>query len=165
MAAGKNIEAKTVAETRIRLGRQMGHLDANTMGNVHGGVIMKECDEAGAMAAIRFAGKQVVTVTVDQMLFNAPIRLGELVYFEAEVTWAGRTSIETLVTVKAENLLTCEVRETNRAYFVYVAVDEQGKPSEVPELICETENEQRRFDHAIERRAFRLAMREREEEF
>ena len=148
--------AKTVSDSRITLSLVMGPEHANFLGNVHGGVIMKLCDEAGGMAGSRHAGTHVVTVVVDSMGFHSPVHIGQLMTVTAEVSWVGRTSIETRVVVQAENVITGEITHTNTAYFVYVALGENGRPTPVPGLICETDEQKRRKEQAEERRAFRL---------
>lgn len=150
------MEGKPVRESRVTLTQVMGPTDANGLGNVHGGIIMKLCDEAGGMTAIKHARRPVVTVTVDSMSFLSPVNIGNLVTVAAEVTWTGHTSIETRVMVSAENLLTGKVTHTNTAFFVYVALDENGRPTPVPPLICETEEEKRRCQQGEERRLQRL---------
>ena len=124
------MESKTVSQSRITLAQVMGPTDANTLGNVHGGIIMKICDEAGGMAAVRHAGVPAVTVTVDSMRFLSPVHIGNIMFVDACVTWVGRTSIETRVTVRAENVRTGDVTHTNTAYFVYVALGKDGRPVE-----------------------------------
>ena len=114
--------------SRVTLSQQMQPEHANPYGAIHGGWIMKLADEAGAMAAMRHARNHVVTVAIDQMSFHKPIRLGDLVTLEAEVTYVGRTSMETRVRVLAENPITGEQMNTNTAYLVYVALDDEGKP-------------------------------------
>jgi acyl-CoA hydrolase len=137
----------------------MNVTDANVLGNVHGGLLMKLSDEAGGIAAARHACRPAVTVTVDSMTFHSPVQIGNLVTFSAEVSWVGRTSIETRVLVTAENVLTGEVTHTNSAYFVYVALGEDGNPTTVPPLICETDEERARFARGEARRARRLSER------
>ena len=154
------MKSKTVAQSRITLAQVMGPTDANTLGNVHGGIIMKICDEAGAMAAVRHAGGTVVTVTVDSMRFHSPVHVGNLVFVDASVTWVGRTSIETRVTVRAENVATGEVTYTNTAYFVYVALGKDGRPTEVPTIVPETEEEIAAFRNGELRRKLRLQLAE-----
>ena len=156
------MEGKTVAESRVTLTQVMGPAVANTLGNVHGGFIMKLCDEAGGMAAARFARHPSVTVTVDSMTFHSPVNIGDLVTVNAVVTWAGRTSMETRVVVTAENVISGKITHTNTAYFVYVALDENGKPTPVPPLICETEEELARWQRAAGRQADRLMRRQQE---
>ena len=147
---------KSPTETRVSLGQLMGTDSSNTLGNVHGGHIMKLMDEAGAAAAIRHAGHKVVTVAVDQMVFHEPIRLGDLVTVAAELTWVGRTSMEAEVTVTAVNLLTGATTHTNTAYFVYVAIDKDGRPTAVPGLTLSTDVERARWEAAEGRRQRRL---------
>jgi len=144
------------------LTQMMGVQDANNLGNVHGGIIMKLCDEAGGIAAAKHARRPAVTVTVDSMTFLNPVHIGDLLTVEAEVTWAGRTSLETRVVVTTENVLSGVVTHTNTAYFVYVALDDNGRPAPVPPLICETEAERVRYAAAEARRARRLREAQRE---
>jgi acyl-CoA hydrolase len=156
------MEGKTVSESRVTLTQLMGPAQANTLGNVHGGLIMKICDEAGGMAAAKHARRTSVTVTVDSMTFHSPVHIGNLVTVNAEVTWVGRTSMETRVVVSAENVLTGAVTHTNTAYFVYVALGEDGKPVTVPPLICVTKEEEERCERAARRQAERLERRRQE---
>jgi acyl-CoA hydrolase len=155
------MDGKPVSASRVTLTQHMGPNEANTLGNVHGGIIMKLCDEACGMAATKHARRPAVTIVVDSMAFHSPVHIGNLVTFSAEVTWVGRTSMETRVVVNAEHLLTGETTHTNTAYFVYVALDEKGKPTPVPPLICETDEERERFARAEERQRYRLQQRER----
>jgi uncharacterized protein (TIGR00369 family) len=129
---------------------------ANLLGNVHGGWIMKLVDEAGALACMRHAQRKVVTVSIDSMVFRQPIRIGDLIILNAEVTYAGRTSMEAEVHVLAENPITGEQTHTNTAYLVYVALDDEGRPTSVPRLEAETEEEKHRMEEAKERQERRL---------
>jgi uncharacterized protein (TIGR00369 family) len=132
---------------------------ANLLGNVHGGWIMKLVDEAGALACMRHAQKKVVTVAIDSMTFRQPIKIGDLIILNAEVTYAGRTSMEAEVQVLAENPVTGERTHTNTAYLVYVALDDEGKPTPVHPLRSETEDEKRKALAAQERQERRLKQR------
>jgi uncharacterized protein (TIGR00369 family) len=156
------MEGKRVNESRVTLTQVMGPADANALGNIHGGYIMKLCDEAGGMTASKHARRPSVTVTVDSMNFHSPVQIGDLVTVEAEVSWVGRTSMETRVVVSAENVITGIVTHTNTAYFVYVALNEQGVPTPVPPLICETEEEIARLQRATRRQERRLEQRQQE---
>jgi acyl-CoA hydrolase len=129
---------------------------ANIMGNVFGGVLLSLLDRAAAVAAIRHAGKPCVTVSVDKVDFKEPIHVGELVTAFARVNYAGHTSMEVGVKIIAENVLSGEKRHTNSCYITYVALDEQGVPTEVPKLVPETADEKRRYDRAAKRRASRM---------
>lgn len=136
---------------------QLMHLEhANLLGNVHGGWIMKLVDEAGALACMRHAQRKVVTVAIDSMIFREPIKIGDLVILNAEVTYTGRTSMEAEVNVLAENPVSRERSHTNTAYLVYVALDDNGKPTEVPPLKAETEEETLKLTQAKERQERRL---------
>jgi acyl-CoA hydrolase len=156
------MQPKRGSESHVTLTQLMGPTDANVLGNVHGGMIMKLCDEAGAMAASRFSRRVAVTVSVDSMSFHSPVHIGDLVTVSAEVTWTGRTSMETRVVVTAENVLVGEVTHTNTAYIVYVALDEQGKATPVPPILCETEEELARYQRAAARQTRRLQDRQRD---
>jgi uncharacterized protein (TIGR00369 family) len=145
--------------SRITLAQLMQPQDANLYGNVHGGYVMKLMDEAGASAAIRHAHQPVVTVAVDQVHFREPIHIGDLLTVMAELTYVGRTSIEVRIEVEAENLVTRQVKHTNTAYFVYVALDVNGRPAPVPPLRLDTDAERRQWEGAEKRQAYRLAQR------
>jgi uncharacterized protein (TIGR00369 family) len=148
---------KTVAASRVQIAQLMQPEHANNLGNVHGGWIMKLMDEAGGLACIRHARRRVVTVAIDQMVFRQPIRIGDLVIITAEVSYVGRTSMETEVQVMAENPVTGECTYTNTGYLVYVALDEDGRPIPVPPLIPETGAERARMEAGKSRQAYRLA--------
>lgn len=149
-------DSKSVADSRVSLSQLMQPQFANLMGSVHGGWIMKLVDEAGGLSAVRHAQTQVVTVAIDQMSFHSPIRIGDLVTLEAEVTYVGNSSIETRVQVVAEDPRTGERTHTNTAYLVYVALDSTGEPTRVPRLTAETEAEQLRMARGEQRQADRL---------
>jgi acyl-CoA hydrolase len=138
----------------------MGVQDANTAGFVHGGVVMKICDEAAGIAAIRHCGVRVVTAGMDRMTFTEPVNVGELLRCQASVNAAWRTSMEVGVRVEAEDVRTGEVRHTSTAYVTMVALDDEGKPTPVPPAIAESDDELRRQREAELRRANRLSERE-----
>lgn len=147
---------KPIRASRVTLSQLMHPEHANLLGNVHGGWIMKLVDEAGALACMRHAQRKVVTVAIDSMVFRQPIRIGDLIILSAEVSYAGRTSMEAEVHVIAENPITGEQTYTNTAYLVYVALDDDGRPTSVPPLKVETEDEERRMAKAQERQERRL---------
>lgn len=150
---------KPIHASHISIAQLMQPEHANNLGNVHGGWIMKLVDEAGALACMRHAQRRVVTVAIDSFVFRHPIRIGDLVILDAEVTYAGRTSMEAEVQVRAENPITGKQVHTNTAYLVYVALDDGGQPTSVPPLTAETEEEKRKMREAQERQARRLAGR------
>jgi len=151
-----SLSAKPVRASRVTLSQLMHPEHANLLGNVHGGWIMKLVDEAGALSCMRHAQKKVVTVAIDSMTFRQPIKIGDLIILNAEVTYTGRTSMEAEVQVLAENPITGERTHTNTAYLVYVALDDEGKPTSVPRLRSETEDEKRKAENAKERQERRL---------
>jgi acyl-CoA hydrolase len=138
----------------------MGPTDANSAGYVHGGTIMKLCDEAAGLAAVRHARLRIVTAGVDRMTFLLPVHIGDLVTLRASVNAAWRTSMEVGVRVEAESPRTGEVRHTSSAYLTMVALDDEGRPAPVPPLRCESAAELRREQDAQLRRANRLAERD-----
>jgi uncharacterized protein (TIGR00369 family) len=159
----ENLAAKCVSESRVVLSMLLNPEHANVLGNVHGGVIMRLVDEAGGLAAMRHARSPVVTVAIDSMTFDEPIYVGNMVTLTAELTYAGRTSMEVRVSVVAEDPLTGSRVHTNLAYVVYVAIDNQGHPRPVPPLCMETPEEQLRFEQAQERQTERKTRQKREQ--
>jgi acyl-CoA hydrolase len=149
------------SETRATLALWMGPQEANVAGFVHGGIVMKLCDEAAGLAAVKYSRQRVVTAAIDRVTFLVPIYLGELVTFSASVNAVWRTSMEVGVRVDAENPLTGERRHTNTAFLTIVAVDAQGHPIAVPPLEIGDAEGKRREQEAQIRRANRLAERER----
>jgi acyl-CoA hydrolase len=140
--------------------RWMGITDANAAGFVHGGTIMKLCDEAAALAAVRHSRRRVVTAGVDRMTFMEPMHVGELMTFRAGVNAVWRTSMEVGVRVEAENPMSGERRHTSTAYLTMVALDDAGEPTPAPALLIEGDTERRRQREAETRRRHRLAERE-----
>jgi acyl-CoA hydrolase len=138
----------------------MGIVDANSAGYVHGGTVMKLCDEVAGLAAVRHSRSRVVTAGVDRMTFLEPIHIGELVTFTASVNAAWRTSMEVGVRVDAEQPRDGLTRHTNTAYLTMVALDDDGRPTEVPPLEAVSADEQRREREAQTRRRNRLAERD-----
>ena len=136
--------------------------DANPAGNVHGGVIMRNIDTAAAVVAARHCRFNVVTASIDRLDFHHPVFVGDLVFFKCSLNYVGRTSMEVGVRVESENLLTGAIEHTASAYLTFVALDERGKPREVPPLILETEEEERRNVEAQKRRESRLAEKRQE---
>jgi acyl-CoA hydrolase len=134
--------------------------DANFMGNIHGGVIMKLIDEAAGTCAYQFCRTRVVTAAIDRIDFHYPVQVGNLVVLKAAINYAGSTSLEVGVRVEAEDLSTGDITHTNSAYLVFVALDEKRKPIKVPQFVPATAGERRRNAEAIERRRLRLAARE-----
>jgi acyl-CoA hydrolase len=131
----------------------------NTHGTIFGGILMQWIDIAAGIAAGRHSGHPVVTASMDRLHFLGPVHLGEVVILQAQVNYVARTSMEVGVRVFAENPGTTTRRQTTRAYLTFVAVDEAGRPQEVPALRPQTAEERRRFADAQRRRAVRLRER------
>jgi uncharacterized protein (TIGR00369 family) len=144
----------------------MDQSHVNLLGHVHGGVIMKIVDSTAGAVAQRHSGGPAVTAAMDEMAFLQPVRVGDIVRTMAQVNWAGRTSMEIGVRVETErwNEAGSEPLHVASAYLVFVAVDEEGKPREIPGLEPGTDQERRRLREAEIRRAHRLAGRREIEE-
>jgi acyl-CoA hydrolase len=160
MAERPSAEPKPASESESILVRWMGVGDANAGGFVHGGAVMRLCDEAAGIAAIRHCGGRVVTAAMDRMTFVSPIHIGLLVTCRAKVNAAWNTSMEVGVRVEAENAVTGEIRHTSTAYLTMVALDGDGRPTPVPDLLAESDDEVRRNREAEVRRTNRLAERD-----
>ena len=137
---------------------------ANFSGNVHGGALLKYLDEVAYACASRYAGHYVVTMSVDQVNFRQPIKVGELVTFLASVNYTGTTSMEIGIKVVTEDIRAKSVRHTNSCFFTMVAVDDQGKPTAVPPLAPQTYDQKRRFFQAQQRRQIRQELEQRYQE-
>ena len=150
------MEPRPAADSVSLLIRWMSVTDANSAGFIHGGVVMRMCDEAAGIASIRHCGSRVVTAGMDRMTFAEPIYVGELLRCCATVNAAWKTSMEVGVRVEAENPVTREVRHTSSAYLTMVAVDEHGTPIAVPPVEANSDTEKRRQREAETRRRNRL---------
>jgi acyl-CoA hydrolase len=146
---------RRVSDSEVTFARTMTQLDANILGNVHGGVIMHEVDVAAGYSAARHAGRMCVTAAIDELSFHQPVHVGDVLIVRARVNDVGHSSIEVGVRVEAEPWWGGESRHTTTAYLVMVALGEDGKPTAVPPLKLETEDERRRQDQARIRRQVR----------
>ncbi|MFN8673003.1 MAG: acyl-CoA thioesterase [Candidatus Sericytochromatia bacterium] len=149
-------QIKPVSESVTIMSRLMNPTEANIFGNVHGGNILKLADEVAYVCGCKHSGKPCVTASVDRVDFYHPINIGDLVTFYASVNLVGRSSMEVGVKVVAENIIKGTKIHANTLYFTMVALDENGKPIEVPELLLETVEQQRRNGEAQHRRKQRL---------
>lgn len=149
-------DGRTVSASCFEMSRVMQPPDANALGNVHGGAILRLMDEAAGVAARRHCRTICVTAAIDNFSFLGPVHVGDLVTVKASLTWAGRSSMEVGVRVEAEAFRTGEVRHTGSGYIVYVAIGESGCPTPVPPLIPETDEDRRRMAEAEERQRLRL---------
>ena len=147
---------KRVSESIASLSQVMMPHHASHYGSVHGGVIMQLVDEVAYVAASRHARRNVVTASIDSFNFENPVRVGDIVSLRAELTFVGKTSMEIEVHVQTENAKTGEVLPVAAAFLTTVALDEKGKPTPVPKLILETEEERKKYQEAKDRREKRL---------
>lgn len=157
------MQGKRVSESSVIMVQPMSPQDANPAGNVQGGVIMRLVDEAGGIVARRHSRMNTVTASVDRIDFVNPVYIGDVLTIKASLNLVGRTSMEVGARVEAENPLTGEIRHTAKAFLTYVALDDNGRPAEVPPLILETEEEKRRNKEAQARREVRLRGRVKKE--
>ncbi len=155
-----DLTPRPVSESEVMLVQQMTQLEANLLGNVHGGAIMKLVDNAGGLAAMKHAGGPVVTASLDEMAFLEPVFVGDVVTVRASVNDVGHTSMEVGVRVDAENYLGSRKVHTSSGYLVYVALDQNGRPRPVPPVVAETPVQQQRQREAKLRREARLARAE-----
>lgn len=153
---------RTVQESQHETSELMMPQDANVLGHIFGGVVLSMMDKAAAVSAFRHARAACVTVSIDRVDFREPIHVGDLLIMKASVNYTGRTSMEIGVRVEAEDLITGRRRHTNSCYMTFVAIDRNGRPVEIPELVPETEVEKRRYAAAKERRRRRLEERNEE---
>jgi acyl-CoA hydrolase len=153
------LEPKRVQDSQVVLSHFVQLADANPMGYIHGGVVMRLVDEAGAIVATKHARCPAVTVAIDSMSFYSPVQVANLITFKASLNYVGRTSMEVGIRVEAEDLLTGEIVHANSAYCVYVALGPDGKPASVPPLVAETEEEKRRWEAGKRRQEMRLKER------
>jgi acyl-CoA hydrolase len=154
MSKGKSVSSSEVVMTQLVL---PSHI--NAMDTIFGGQVMCWIDIAAAIAGQRHSNKAVVTASIDQLNFIAPIKKGWIVNLKASVNFTSRTSMEVGVRVEAENPLTSERFHTASAYLTFVALDSYGKPTEIPPLNLSNETEKRRFEAAKRRREQRLQNR------
>src|SRR3954453_22874494 len=126
------LEPRPPSASSSILSRWMGIADANNAGNVHGGLIMRMCDDVAGIAAVRHFGGRVVTAAMDRMTFDEPVYVGQLATVKATVNAAWRTSMEVGVRVESGNVRTGEKLHSSTAYLTMVALDDEGKPTQVP---------------------------------
>lgn len=143
--------AKAPSETAIEMREMVMPNHTNSHGNVFGGTVMSWIDIAAAMVAARHCGRPVVTAHIDDIDFIAPVKMGYHVLIQASLNYVGRTSMIIGVKVTSENPYTGEARTTTKAYLTFVALDDLGRPTEIPPLKPETEDEIRRFENAKKR--------------
>ncbi len=154
-----SLDPRSPAFARVSLAVMTHSPQANLLGNVHGGEIVKLADSTAGAVAQRHSGGPAVTAALDEMVFLAPVHVGDIVRTLGQVNWAGRSSMEIGVRVEAQpwNDPSADGLHVASAYFVFVAIDEEGRSREVPPLVPETPDDLRRHREAEIRRAHRLA--------
>jgi acyl-CoA hydrolase len=152
------MQLKKSAESLVIMTELVLPNDTNTFGNLMGGRLMYWMDIAAALSAMKHCNAPVVTASVDNISFEAPIRLGNVVHIEAKVSRAFNSSMEVHMKVWGEDPLQQFKYKSNEAYYTFVSLDPNGKPKKVPELITETEEEKKLYDGALRRRQIRLIL-------
>lgn len=155
-----SVEIRTVRESQSEYSEICLPNDTNLLGNMLGGHVMHLVDLCGAIAGMRHARSIVVTASIDQMTFLHPVHVGELVMLKSQVNRVFRTSMEVGVKVWVEHLQTGKLRHTSSAYLTFVALDTAGNRLILPQVSPETDEDKRRFEEAAERRAYRLACKD-----
>ena len=147
---------KKISDSKVQIAQVMMPEHSNAAGNVHGGYILKLVDQASAIVAARHTHQNCVTASVDRMDFISPVYIGNLVFAMASINYTGKTSMEIGVRIEAECLKTGTHTHVGSAYLTFVALGENDKPVEIPQIIPETDEEKRRYDEAKKRREIRL---------
>jgi acyl-CoA hydrolase len=158
-ASSKSLPLKPVAQSQVTMTEMVLPQHTNALGSVFGGTVMSWVDIAAATCAMRHCAKQVVTASVDAMHFLAPVRLGWVVTIQASVNYVGGTSCEIGVKVTSENPISGERFHTASAYLTFVALDSHGKPTTIPGILLQSDEEKRRHASARLRRESRLKLK------
>ena len=154
-----NIEAKKVSESFTTFTELVMPNDTNPMNNLMGGNLLKWMDVVSGICAGKHARKVAVTAAVDNVSFSRPIKIGDVVTIDAQVTRAFHSSMEIFIEVYKENIRTNSGKiKCNEAYYTFVALDDDGRPTPVPEIIPETDDERHRYERALRRRELRLIL-------
>ena len=145
------MSTKTIKNSNVIMHELVLPNDTNVLGNVHGGRVMCLMDICAAMSAYKHARMPVVTASVDRLDFLAPAKKGDILKLQSSVNYAHKTSMEIGVRIDAENPFTGEVKHTATAYLTFVAIDDNNKPTEIPKIIPESDDENRRYERAKKR--------------
>lgn len=145
------MEKRRVKDSQSSISRVMMPPDANLAGNVFGGTILKMIDEIAGIVATKHSRRNCVTASIEHMDFIYPVHIGNLVELRAKMGFVGKSSMEVVVEVFAENLEKGDVNFTGRAVVAMVALDENGRPVEVPQIELETDEEKRLFEEGLQR--------------
>ena len=155
------LSPRPASAARLSLSHITAQNETNLVGTVHGGVIMTLVDSVAGVVAARHSEGPAVTVSMDEMVFLVPVRVGDVVHFSAQVNWTGRSSMEVGVRITADRWDSVSPQvHVATAYLVFVAVDTEGKPRAVPRVVPENDEDRRRMREAEIRRSHRLARRQ-----
>ena len=149
---------KKVSESYVNMTELVLPNDTNTLNNLMGGRLMHWMDIVSAISAQKHSNRIVVTASVDNVSFGKPIQLGNVVTLKAKVTRSFNSSMEVRIEVEAEDIPSNKKFMSNSAYFTFVAVDQTGRPIDVPEAIPETDEDMEYYDGALRRRQLRLVL-------
>ena len=149
------MKSKSIKNSHVIMHELVLPNDTNVLGNVHGGRVMCLMDICAAMSAYKHARQPVVTASVDRLDFLAPAKKGDILILKSSVNYAHKTSMEIGVRIDAESPFTGEIRHTATAYLTFVAIDANNKPTRIPKIIPETEDEKRRYQRAKNRHLIR----------
>ena len=155
----KTVKESFITSSHLMLMEHAGNFlfnKNNPIGLVHGGIIMKLMDEVAGMLASKHCRRPIVTVLIDNMYFFAPIYIGNKVILKSSINYVGRTSLEVGVRIEAEDLKTGKTTHTNTCYLVVVAIDDVGRPTPVPRIKPESDEEKRRYKEAELRNKIRI---------
>ena len=147
---------KKVSESEVRSEIIVLPEDTNMFGDLYGGRLVEWMDNIGSITAFKHSRKKVVTGSIDSLFFLSPIKLGYIVHLHSMVTYTTKSTMEIEIDVSSENVITGNKNVTTRAFFTYVALDENGHASEIPEIIPESDEEKKRLEDAKNRSEYRL---------
>lgn len=153
----KTMKAKSISESETILSEVMMPVYANHYGSVHGGTILKLVDEAAFVAATKHARKNVVMASMDHIVFKHPVHIGDILNIKARLCYVGRSSMEVEVDIETEKLKEGKTLKVGSAHLTMVALDERGRPTEVPRLILKTGQDRLKSRQAIAKRKRRLS--------
>lgn len=159
----KKMDGNRVSDSRVEIAEVMQPQHSNPAGNIFGGVIMSMIDNAALIAASRHTHKNCVTASVDRLDFLSPVYVGNVVFAKASINYVSTTSMEIGVRVEAECLVTGNRSHVASSYLTFVALDDNDKPTQIPPLITETKEDERRFHEGAERKKARVKKRAHQE--
>ncbi len=149
---------KTVKESEVELSRLVMPEDTNMFNNLYGGRLLEWMDNLASITAVKHCRKKIVTGSIDNLFFLSPIKLSFIVNMKSFITYVTKSTMEIEIDVSSEDLITGEKKLTTKAFFTYVAIDDNGKPSDVPGLILTSDEERKRFNEGALRHDIRVKL-------